>query len=295
MSYIGRFAPSPSGPLHFGSLITALGSYLQAKAQNGKWLVRIEDIDPPRECPDAPALILKTLEAFGLYWDEDVLYQSACSARYLETLHFLLSKQLAYYCDCSRQRISTLLQGQYDNFCRTRHLQPTNKPLAIRLKQTYPVYQFSDQIQGQQQIDRRNAEEDFIIHRKDNLFAYNLVVVLDDHAQGVTEIVRGADLLSITGKQISLYHLLNWQVPNYCHLPLALDQHGNKLSKQNHATPLSLSNVKSLTIKALTFLGQKIPTDWLDASQDQLINWAVMHWNIASIPKTNRQYKIDSV
>lgn len=290
--YIGRFAPSPSGPLHFGSLITALGSYLQARAQGGEWLVRIEDIDPPREVKGASTLILKTLEALGLYWDRDILYQSTCSKRYLATLNTLLNNQLAYYCDCSRKRIHNLVHGYYDSFCRTRYLYPSDtQSLAIRLKQSHPVYQFSDHIRGQQQIDKGSAEEDFIIHRKDGLFAYNLAVVLDDHEQGITEVVRGADLLPVTGQQISLYKLLDWTIPDYCHLPLALDEHGNKLSKQNHATPLNLNNLKTLTVEALAFLGQPLPEDWQDATQAQLIDWAVSHWDITRVPHTNLVYK----
>ncbi|MWP46471.1 tRNA glutamyl-Q(34) synthetase GluQRS [Gilliamella sp. Pas-s27] len=288
MHYIGRFAPSPSGPLHFGSLVTALGSYLQAKSCHGKWLVRIEDIDPPREVKGASSLILKTLEAFNLYWDDEILYQSTCSERYQAVLQTLLDKQQAYFCDCTRQRIHNLPYGIYDGFCRDRHLNIPNQPLAIRLKQTQPVYQFTDRIRGIQTFDAQNAQEDFIIHRKDGLFAYNLVVVLDDHQQGITEIVRGADLLPVTAKQISLYQLLGLPTPSYCHLPLVLDSNGNKLSKQNHAKPIEVSNTQSLTIQALQFLGQQIPQDWQDATQKQLLDWAINHWKITNIPKQNR-------
>ena len=290
MHYIGRFAPSPSGPLHFGSLVTALGSYLQAKSQCGKWLIRIEDIDPPREVKGASSLILKTLEAFNLFWDDDILYQSACYKRYQAVLQSLLDKQYAYYCDCTRQRIHNLPSGVYDGFCRNRHLSNApQQPLAIRLKQTRPIYQFTDQIRGLQNVDIANAQEDFIIHRKDGLFAYNLVVVLDDYQQGITEIVRGADLLTVTAKQISLYQLLDLPVPTYCHLPLVLDNNGNKLSKQNHAQPLDLNDLTTATAQALQFLGQIIPENWQDASQQQLLEWAIDHWDIAKVPKQNSQ------
>lgn len=283
MQYIGRFAPSPSGPLHFGSLVTALGSYLQAKTSNGKWLVRIEDIDPPREVKGASSLILKTLEAFNLYWDDQVLYQSNCSERYRSVLASLISEQKAYYCDCTRQRIHSLKNNIYDGFCRERHLALNN--VAIRLKQNHPIFSFDDKIRGQQSIDHINALEDFIIHRKDGLFAYNLVVVLDDNYQGITEIVRGADLLPVTAKQISLYQLFNFTIPNYCHLPLALDSHGNKLSKQNHASPIDIKKTKLLTVQALQFLGQQIPENWQDATQKALLDWAISHWDINHIPK----------
>ncbi|OCG09987.1 tRNA glutamyl-Q synthetase [Gilliamella sp. wkB178] len=288
MRYIGRFAPSPSGPLHFGSLVTAIGSYLQAKSKNGKWLVRIEDIDPPREVKGASSLILKTLEALNLYWDDDILYQSACSERYYAALQYLLDKQLAYYCDCTRQRIHNLPNSLYDGFCRNRHLcQSASQQLAIRLKQSYPIYQFTDQIQGLQNVNIANAQEDFVIHRKDGLFAYNLVVVLDDHLQGITEIVRGADLLPVTAKQISLYQLFNLPVPTYCHLPLVLDNNGNKLSKQNHAQAIDLNNLTSATVQALQFLGQIIPENWQDANQQQLLEWAIEHWDLTKVPQQN--------
>lgn len=288
MCYIGRFAPSPSGPLHFGSLVTALGSYLQAKSCRGKWLVRIEDIDPPREVKGAATAILTTLEALNLYWDGEILYQSTCSKRYRAVLQSLLDKQQAYYCDCTRQRIHHLPFGLYDGFCRNRHLNQTSQQqLAIRLKQNQPIYQFTDQIRGLQNVDTANAQEDFIIHRKDDLFAYNLVVVLDDNEQGITEIVRGADLLPVTAKQISLYQLLGLPVPTYCHLPLVLDNNDNKLSKQNHATPIELNNLKTLTVQALQFLGQVIPENWQDANQMQLLDWAIKHWDITNVPKQN--------
>lgn len=290
MRYIGRFAPSPSGPLHFGSLVTALGSYLQAKSLHGKWLVRIEDIDPPREVKGASSLILKTLEALNLFWDDAILYQSACSERYKSVLQSLLDKQYAYYCDCTRQRVHHLSNGIYDGFCRNRHLSQTpQQQLSIRLKQTCPIYQFTDNIRGIQTVDMGNAQEDFIIHRKNGLFAYNLVVVLDDYQQGITEIVRGADLLPVTAKQISLYQLLGLPIPTYCHLPLVLDNNDNKLSKQNHAQPLDLNDLTTATAQALQFLGQIIPENWQDASQQQLLEWAIEHWNIAKVPKQNRR------
>ena len=294
MQYIGRFAPSPSGPLHFGSLVTALGSYLQAKSCFGKWLVRIEDIDPPREVKGASSLILKTLEALHLYWDDEILYQSNCNERYQAVLQSLLNKQQAYYCNCTRQRIHNLENKIYDGFCRNRRLSVKDKDqLAIRIKQNHPVLTFTDKIRGEQTAQLADALEDFIIHRKDGLFAYNLVVVLDDHEQGITEIVRGADLLPVTTKQISLYQLFDFSVPTYCHLPLALDKNGNKLSKQNHARPIDLNNLKALTVQALQFLGQKVPKDWQDATQQQLLGWAIQHWQITNIPKQNTQLATD--
>lgn len=288
MNSIGRFAPSPSGQLHFGSFITALGSYLHAKSHQGKWLVRIEDLDPPREKQGSASHILTTLERLGLFWDEEILYQSARLERYQEILNFLLKKQLAYYCDCSRQRIQVLPDSMYDNHCQNRQLVPSSCPMAIRLKQVHTITTFIDNIRERQTISHRQAKEDFIIYRKDNLFAYNLASVIDDHDQGVTEVVRGADLLPVTTKQIYIYQLLGWKIPSYYHLPLALNKNREKLSKQNHATPISLNNINKLIIDGLLFLEQTIPNDWQDATKEQLLRWAIEHWNIHYIPKENK-------
>lgn len=230
--YVGRFAPSPSGDLHFGSLIAALGSYLQARAQGGSWLVRIEDIDPPREIPGAAARILATLDHYGLHWDGPVIYQSQRHEAYRATLAWLEQQGLSYYCNCTRSRIQHI-GGFYDGYCRDRHL--PSKGAAIRLRQTQPVYSFYDKLLGELHAEPALAKEDFIIRRRDSLFAYNLAVVVDDAFQGVTEIVRGADLIEPTVRQIALYQQLQQPVPCYLHLPLALNEEGNKLSKQNHA------------------------------------------------------------
>lgn len=288
MHNVGRFAPTPSGQLHFGSFITALGSYLQAKSQNGEWLVRIEDIDPPREVAGAANHILFTLEQFGLHWDREVLYQSKRQERYHAIIEALIDCQLAYYCDCTRYRIQHLPHHCYDNHCRNLRLVAANdQPMAIRLKQTQPIYHFIDQIRGKQSVNIHQAIEDFIIYRKDGLFAYNLAVVIDDYEQGVTEIVRGADLLPVTTKQLSLYQLFNFEKPQYYHLPLALNSDLSKLSKQNHAQPITTNNIQQLTIKALLFLGQTIPDNWQDSSQEQLLQWAIKHWQISNIPKND--------
>lgn len=189
--YIGRFAPSPSGELHFGSLIAALGSYLQARARNGIWRVRIEDIDPPREVPGAADAILRQLEHYGLHWNGEVLWQSRRHEAYREALAWLYDQGLSYYCTCTRARIQSI-GGIYDGHCRELCNGP--QQAAVRIKQQHPVTRFYDRLRGEIQADERLAREDFIIHRRDGLFAYNLAVVVDDHFQGVTEIVRGAAL-----------------------------------------------------------------------------------------------------
>ena len=222
--YIGRFAPSPSGELHFDSLIAALGSYLQARAQQGRWLVRIEDIDPPREVPGAADAILRQLEHYGLHWDGEVLWQSQRHDAYRERLAWLKAQGLCYYCTCTRARIHSV-GGVYDGHCRDLGLGAENA--ALRLRQTRPVLGFYDRLRGEIATDEGLAREDFIIHRRDGLFAYNLAVVVDDHFQGVTEIVRGADLIEPTVRQISLYQHFGWQPPEYIHLPLALNAEGS--------------------------------------------------------------------
>lgn len=280
--YVGRFAPSPSGDLHFGSLIAALGSYLQARSQCGKWLVRIEDIDPPREVAGAAARILSALERYGLHWDGQVLYQSQRLDAYRATLDGLLRQNLSYYCTCTRSRIQQI-GGVYDGHCR--NLQRGPNGAAIRLRQSNPVYTFYDRLQGELHADPALAQEDFIIHRRDGLFAYNLAVVIDDHDQGVTEIVRGADLIEPTVRQIALYQQLQAPVPDYIHLPLALGSNGRKLSKQNHAPALPLGDPRPVLIAALTFLRQPLPEIWQDLDLSLLLDWAVQHWQLDNVPR----------
>lgn len=279
--YIGRFAPSPSGALHFGSLIAALGSYLQARSRQGRWLVRIEDIDPPREIPGAATTILRQLEHYGLAWDGSVLWQSERHEAYRAALETLRQAGLSYYCTCPRRRIQQL-GGIYDGYCRTRHNGPQNA--AIRLIQQHPVPGFTDRLQGELQADEKLAREDFIIHRKDGLFAYNLAVVVDDHYQGITEIVRGADLIEPTVRQISLYQQFGWTPPGWVHLPLVRNAQGDKLSKQNHAPPLSQGDPRPVIVEALRFLNQPVDPDWADLSLEKLLTQAVNSWSLLSVP-----------
>ncbi|HFK4477462.1 tRNA glutamyl-Q(34) synthetase GluQRS [Citrobacter sedlakii] len=281
--YIGRFAPSPSGALHFGSLIAALGSYLQARAQNGIWRVRIEDIDPPREVPGAADTILRQLEHYGLHWDGEILWQSRRHEAYREALAWLRDHGLSYYCTCPRARIQRI-GGIYDGHCRDKHNGPDQA--AVRIRQRHPVTRFHDRLRGDIQADERLAQEDFIIHRRDGLFAYNLAVVVDDHFQGVTEIVRGADLIEPTVRQISLYQLFGWTVPNYIHLPLALNTQGAKLSKQNHAPALPQGDPRPVLIDALRFLGQRIAPDWQAMPVEAILQFATENWRLADVPES---------
>jgi len=284
VSYIGRFAPSPSGELHFGSLIAALGSYLQARAQQGKWLVRIEDIDPPREVPGAARRILQQLEQYGLHWDDEVLWQSQRHEAYREALAWLNQQGYSYYCTCTRSRIREI-GGLYDGYCRLLGRGPTHA--ALRLRVDRPVEHFSDILRGEVIADAGLAREDFIIHRRDGLFAYNLAVVVDDHFQGVTEVVRGADLIEPTVRQIALYQRFGWPAPRYLHLPLAVNADGNKLSKQNHAPPLPEGDPRPVLVQALRFLGQPVDDEWRDETLPALLAKAVAAWDLARVPRQN--------
>lgn len=281
--YIGRFAPSPSGELHFGSLIAAFGSYLQARAQHGIWRVRIEDIDPPREVPGAAETILRQLEHYGLHWDGEVLWQSRRHEAYREVLARLHREGLSYFCTCTRARIQSV-GGFYDGHCRTLNHGPKNA--AVRLLQRQPVLEFTDRLRGRIVAEEKLAREDFIIHRRDGLFAYNLAVVVDDHFQGVTEIVRGADLIVPTVRHISLYQQLGWPAPEYVHLPLALNEQGDKLSKQNHAPALPEGDPRPVLIRALQFMNQDVTKEWQDLSLEALLEKAVANWSLSRVPVT---------
>ena len=280
--YVGRFAPSPSGPLHFGSLVAALGSFLQARAQRGRWLVRIEDIDPPREMAGASELILHTLEAHGLHWDGEVIYQSRRHARYDEIIERLYRAGDLYWCRCTRREIMAG-GGFYGGHCRELGLAPAG--CAARLRQRHPVYHFDDALQGRIAVPAALAEEDFIVRRRDGLYAYNLAVVVDDMDSGISEIVRGADLLEPTVRQIALYQTLGAGVPDWVHLPLAVLADGNKLSKQNHAPALSLDEVRPALWQALAFLGQCPPPELRSCSIEEIIGWGIEHWQLELVPR----------
>lgn len=264
--YVGRFAPSPSGPLHFGSLVCALASYLDAKSHDGRWLLRIEDIDPPREQPGAADAIKRTLQAHELLWDGDVIYQSERTEAYQTVLQELERADLIYRCDCTRKRL-TPLHGRYDGHCR-HNPPPALKPAALRLKVSELPEPFShlssytsfrDRVRGLQQEAIEQVSGDFVVHRKDGLYAYQLAVVVDDINQGITDVVRGDDLLDTTAKQIYLYRLLGAPPPSFAHIPVIRDSRGHKLSKQNHAPAVddtqALANLRS----ALLALGISPP------------------------------------
>ena len=284
-NYRGRFAPSPSGSLHFGSLVAAVGSYLQAKSQHGIWQVRIDDIDPPREVLGSAQDILETLQAYSLHWDGDVIYQSHHSQTYEKILSRLTEKKLCYACSCTRKTIKQQ-GGIYLGCCRDKKLEATDNALRLNiLKLNTPITHFYDQLQGDIYLNKNEANEDFIIKRKDGLYAYNLAVVIDDINQGITEVVRGADLLQTTGKQIALYQLLGAQPPHYIHLPIAVTSPGKKLSKQNHALAIDKENPIPTLLQALSFLGHSVPSEIDTSSCTSILKWAEKNWSQKNIPK----------
>lgn len=291
MSYIGRFAPSPTGPLHFGSLIAAVGSYLQARHQGGQWLVRIEDLDPPREVAGASDLILTTLERYGFEWEGEVWYQSQRHAIYLEVLDELARLGLSYRCGCSRKQVSEQQQrlqlpvGVYPGTCRTNPA-PRHSRHALRVNTEGQKVAFLDGIQGTITEDVEHEVGDFVLRRADGFFAYQLAVVVDDAAQGITDIVRGSDLLDSTARQIVLQRLLGYPTPGYHHLPVAVNNEGQKLSKQTFAPALTMDNPLPVLWQALHFLGQEPLPELLDGELNSFWQWAVGHWRANAIPRT---------
>ena len=276
---IGRFAPSPTGPLHLGSLVAALASWLDARAAGGRWLVRIEDLDEPRAQPGAADSILRALDALGLHWDGDFVYQSARAIRYEDALRKLGER--TYACGCSRREIADSSLGLaadgaqiYPGTCRDR-LPQGKTPRAIRLRTAGASLRFVDRVQGAQAQDLEREVGDFVLYRSDGRFAYQLAVVVDDAAQGITDVVRGADLLDSTARQIYLQQLLGYRELRYLHVPAAVNAAGEKLSKQTGAQPIDSSRPGAAIEKALAFLGQS-ETDQLDE--------AIRGWDPARIP-----------
>lgn len=259
----GRFAPSPTGPLHFGSLVAATASYLAVRQARGKWLFRIEDLDKPREQPGAANAIIQTLDAYGFVWDGEILYQSQRLDAYHEALANL--HHHTYPCTRSRKGLQTLP--------------------AIRLRTHNEPICFTDRIQGE--YCQRLASEvgNFVILRADGLFAYQLAVVVDDAFQGVNQVVRGADLLDNTPRQIWLQQLLGFPQPDYAHVPLVLNEHGQKLSKQTLAPAISTEGRLQTLISALRFLGQTCPDTTEFATLTAFWDWAITHWDMTKISR----------
>lgn len=281
-SYVGRFAPTPSGPLHFGSLIAALASYLDAKANHGRWLVRMEDIDEPRCIAHADKLILDTLVTHGLVWDGDVVYQSRRHHYYQQQLDILLSRHQAYYCTCTRAMIRQHA-GVYPGTCRLEKRGANGA--AVRIELNHPVNTFTDRILGSIEVTDPHALEDTLLKRRDGLFSYNLVVVLDDMEQGVSHVVRGSDLLPTTATHLSLYNMMGKTPPSYAHIPVASVVAGRKLSKQNHAAALDTNTPVRNLCEALRFLNHPIPATNSPRCVEDVLQWAIDNWRISNIPQ----------
>ncbi|MFT7245666.1 MAG: glutamyl-Q tRNA(Asp) synthetase [Candidatus Azotimanducaceae bacterium] len=274
-TYVGRFAPSPSGPLHFGSLVAALASYLDARHHRGEWLVRIEDLDPPRESPTAPKEILQQLSYFGLHWDREPLYQSTRLPAYEQALKDLNKQNMIYHCTCSRRSFGVIYPGT----CRGQHLH--NTPYATRIQIKKELTRFDDIFQGQQQHNLETEVGDFIVKRKDGLIAYQLAVVVDDHHQSVTHVIRGYDLLDSTPRQIYIANLLGFNPAEYGHFPVVLGDDGQKLSKQAKAEAVPLAESTATLNRALLALGQPVVAA---TTAQRLLIQAVSQWNRAAVP-----------
>ena len=287
--YVGRFAPSPTGPLHFGSLVAAVGSYLEARVQAGQWLLRLEDVDEPRCSAEAADGILRTLERFGFAWDGPVLRQSQRQRVYRGALAQLQDAGLAYPCGCTRKEIgdaATAVDGaaRYPGTCRG-GLPAGKLARAWRLKVGDGNIGFVDGLQGAIDQDLSRDVGDFVLWRADGYFAYQLAVVVDDAAQGVTHVVRGADLLDSTPRQIYLQRCLDLPTPRYLHLPVALNAQGEKLSKQTGAPAIDGQRPVPALWAALAFLGQSPPPELAMASLATLWQWAQEHWRTATLPR----------
>lgn len=285
--YRGRFAPSPTGPLHFGSLVAAVGSYVRARACGGRWLVRIEDIDPPREMPGASDDILRTLEAFALEWDEPVLFQSERAAHYEQAIGDLVARGLVYHCSCTRKEIQAHNLDRlgrsstvYPGLCRSGPLNSNRPRKTIRLRVPEQRIEFDDREMGVYGQDLAVECGDFALKRRDGMYAYQLAVVVDDAAQAITEVVRGRDLLDCTPGQILLQRHLGLPTPDYLHLPLVLTEDGEKLSKQTGASALDTERTGQMLHRSLRFLGLPVPGELAGSPPAEQLAWAAAHWEL---------------
>lgn len=297
--YRGRFAPSPTGELHFGSLVAAMGSYLDARSHQGEWFVRMEDLDRTREVKGAAKSILSTLKSFGFRWDGEVIYQSRRTAAYAEAVESLIQAGLAYPCGCSRKSIEKQAnygsEGViYPGTCRDGLIEG-RKERSIRIHTTDDAITIMDRLQGRIHQLLSSEIGDFVIRRADGFYAYQLAVVIDDAMQGITDVIRGADLLSSTPRQHYLQQLLRLPHPSYAHLPLAVDDKGRKLSKQFKDAPVDPKKPMHALLHAFAFLNQPPPPERPE-SIGEFWRWALSHWSLRAvpaqlqIPATSRKY-----
>lgn len=287
--YRGRFAPSPTGPLHMGSLVAAVGSYLDAKSNQGEWLVRIDDLDPPRVVPGATSNILMTLDSLGMEWDGEVIYQSQRNDIYREAMSLLNKMGLIYPCTCTRREIADSsiigISGLvYPGTCRNNQ-SIQDKDCAWRLKTRNDPIVFQDMLRGSICQELHREVGDFVLQRADGVYAYQLAVVIDDAEQNITHVIRGSDLLDSTPRQIYLQHLLGYPVPGYMHLPVVTDHSGKKLSKQTQAAPIDLSSAIAQLVIVLRILGQEPPEELSESDIPSFWQWAIENWRTEKIPR----------
>lgn len=280
--YIGRFAPSPTGALHIGSLLTAVASYCDAHAHHGQWLVRIEDIDPLREVAGASSDILRTLEHYCLHWHGAVIYQSHRQEHYLAALEQLHRDGHLFYCTCSRKQLAE--HRVYPGTCHHRQL-PPDEASALKAITPHENICFDDALQGRFCLHFGEEAGDFVVRRKEGFFAYHLAVVVDDAAQGITDIVRGADLLDSTPYHLLLQRWLQVATPRYAHLPVLTNALGQKLSKQTYAKPLPRENPGRVLWQVLEVLGQSPDVALQQSMPEEILGWAVRHWDFLKIPR----------
>ncbi|WP_166269778.1 tRNA glutamyl-Q(34) synthetase GluQRS [Marinobacter caseinilyticus] len=283
-TYCGRFAPSPTGPLHLGSLVTALASYLEARTHQGSWLIRIEDLDPLRESSEAVDLILHSLHAHGLEADQPVRFQSQRHGAYAEAVQSLFAHHRAYRCGCSRTYLKAN-DGRHSEACRTRSANLEDRPHAIRFALSDELSQWRDNLLGPQSQTVWSELDDPVLVRKEGFYAYQLAVVVDDIDQGITHVVRGSDLLEMTAQQQQIYQALEAEPPAWLHIPVILNSDGQKLSKQNHAPALDDAEAGKNLTTALTALGQAPPKGLARRSPADIMTWAVSHWRRDRIPR----------
>lgn len=296
---VGRFAPSPTGPLHFGSLVAAVGSYCLARREQGLWLLRMEDLDPPRVVPGAADEILSALESLGLCWDGEIVWQSQRTEAYIEALERLRARGLVFDCGCTRKEIllSAPHPGEegpiYPGTCR-KGLPPGRKPRAMRVIVPQEQVCFRDGVFGPLQQVLSEAVGDFVLRRADGLFAYQLAVVVDDADSHVTQVVRGADLLSSTPRQIFLHACLGNPVPEYVHLPMAMGSNGKKISKRHGVELLDYeADATLLLTRALSFLGQTVPKILQGALPAEILSWAVENFIPGKIPGASEGLEVN--
>jgi glutamyl-Q tRNA(Asp) synthetase len=286
MGYVGRFAPSPTGPLHLGSLVAALGSYLDARHQQGRWLLRIEDLDRARVRAGCAAQIERTLADLGLIWDGAVEYQTRRLRLYEQALHALGRGDLTYACDCTRRTLADNEDAAYPGTCRDRAVATDRSALRFRVDDTESV-SFTDRFQGPVSFAMR-ALGDVVIRRRDGVIAYQLAVVVDDAHQGVTDVVRGADLLPSTPWQLLLQRALGLPSPRYAHLPLVVEPDGAKLAKSRRSVPVDARHASRPLIQALRILRHAPPPDLADEEPAIVLAWALKHWNPANLERVQK-------